>query len=244
MLIRRAPDLRYSEVTPRSIYLSRRQLLTGASALLLTGSAASGAKLVGAKSGFSTSETQTPLKDVTGYNNYYEFGTDKQDPEKNAQEFKTSPWQVVVGGMCSKPAKYDYDKLTKLAPLEERIYRLRCVEAWSMVVPWIGFPLSALIKLAQPLSKATYVAFETYYDERQMPLAKASRIPLPYREGLRMDEAMHPLTLLSFGLYGETLPPQNGAPCGLWCHGSTASRASSPSSRSHSRTNSRTPRGA
>jgi methionine sulfoxide reductase catalytic subunit len=222
MLIRRAPDLRYSQVTPRSIYLSRRQLLTGASALLLTGSTASGAKLVGAKSTFSTSESQTPLKDITGYNNYYEFGTDKLDPAKNAQEFRTSPWQVAVGGLCSKPATYDYDKLLKLAPLEERIYRLRCVEAWSMVVPWIGFPLSALIKLAQPLSKATYVAFETYYDARQMPLAKASRIPLPYREGLRMDEAMHPLTLLSFGLYGETLLPQNGAPVRLvvpWKYG-------------------------
>ena len=140
MLIGRAPDLRYSEVTPRGIYLSRRQLLTGASALLLTGSTASGAKLAGAKSGFSTSETQTPLKDITSYNNYYEFGTDKQDPEKRAEEFKTSPWQVVVGGLCSKPTKVRH-RLTahKLAPLEERIYRLRCVEAWSMVVPWIGF---------------------------------------------------------------------------------------------------------
>jgi methionine sulfoxide reductase catalytic subunit len=222
MLIRRAPDIRYSGITPRALYMSRRQLLTGASGLLLTGSAASGAKLAAAKSAFSTSEAQTPLKDITSYNNYYEFGTDKEDPARNAQEFRTSPWQVAVGGLCSKPTKYDYDTLIKLAPLEERIYRLRCVEAWSMVVPWIGFPLAELIKRAEPQSKATYVAFETYYDARQMPLATRSRLALPYREGLRMDEAMHPLTLLSFGLYGETLPPQNGAPVRLvvpWKYG-------------------------
>ena len=222
MLIRRAPDLRYSDVTPRNAYLSRRSLLAGASGLLLTGSAASAAKLNAAKSSFSTSEAQTPLKDVTNYNNFYEFGTDKTDPAKNAQGFRTSPWQVEIGGLCAKPAKYDYDTLVKVAPLEERIYRLRCVEAWSMVIPWIGFPLSHLINRAQPQSKAQYVAFETLFDQRQMPLAGASRMPLPYREGLRMDEAMHPLTLLTFGLYGETLPPQNGAPIRLvvpWKYG-------------------------
>jgi sulfoxide reductase catalytic subunit YedY len=186
--------------------------MAGASGLLLTGSAASAAKLSAAKSSLSTSEAQTPLKDVTSYNNFYEFGTDKTDPAKNAPQLRTSPWQVEIGGLCAKPAKLDYDTLIKLAPLEERIYRLRCVEAWSMVIPWIGFPLSHLINRAQPQSKAQYVAFETLFDQRQMPLASASRMPLPYREGLRMDEAMHPLTLLTFGLYGETLPNQNGAP--------------------------------
>jgi sulfoxide reductase catalytic subunit YedY len=223
MLIRKAPDLLYSEVTPKAEYLSRRRFLTGTAAgLALPGVAAYAAKLAAQKSSFSTTEQQTPLKDITTYNNYYEFGTNKEDPARYAKEFRTNPWQVSVEGLCSKPQKYDIDGLTKLAPLEERIYRLRCVEAWSMVVPWIGFSLSELIKRAEPTNKAKYVAFETYYDAKQMPLAKDARIPLPYREGLRMDEAMHPLTLLSFGLYGEMLPPQNGAPVRLvvpWKYG-------------------------
>ncbi|HYP07990.1 MAG TPA: protein-methionine-sulfoxide reductase catalytic subunit MsrP [Bryobacteraceae bacterium] len=223
MLIRRAPEVRYSEVTPRAAYMSRRRLLAGATAgLLLTGTDLSAAKLSGAKSQFSTSEPQTPLKDITTYNNYYEFGTDKSDPARNSGQFKTQPWQVTVGGLCNKPGKYDLDSLMKVAPLEERIYRLRCVEAWSMVIPWIGFSLSHVLSKAEPQSKAKYVAFETYYDGKQMPMAERSGIPLPYREGLRMDEAMHPLTMLSFGLYGESLLPQNGAPVRLvvpWKYG-------------------------
>jgi sulfoxide reductase catalytic subunit YedY len=223
MLIRRTPDILYSEVTPKNDYLSRRRFLTGAAgSLALLGTAAYAARLSAQKSSFSTTEPQTPLKDITSYNNYYEFGTNKQDPARYATEFRTHPWQVSVEGLCSKPTKYDIDALMKLAPLEERIYRLRCVEAWSMVVPWIGFSLAEIIKRAEPAGKAKYVAFETYYDAKQMPLAKDSRIPLPYKEGLRMDEAMHPLTLVSFGLYGETLPPQNGAPVRLvvpWKYG-------------------------
>jgi sulfoxide reductase catalytic subunit YedY len=223
MLIRRTPDILYSEVTPKREYLNRRRFLSGAAAALtLPGTAAHATKFEAQKSSFSTSEAQTPLKHITHYNNYYEFGTKKEDPARYAVEFRTSPWQVSLEGHCAKPKKYDIDSLIKLAPLEERIYRLRCVEAWSMVVPWIGFSLSEVIKRAEPTSKAKYVAFETYYDARQMPLAKDSGIPLPYKEGLRMDEAMHPLTLLSFGLYGETLPNQNGAPVRLvvpWKYG-------------------------
>lgn len=222
MLIRKTPDILYSEVTPRGEYLSRRRFLTGTAALAMPSAAAHAARLEAQKSSFSTSEPQTPLKHITNYNNYYEFGTNKEDPARYAVEFHTNPWQVSVEGLCSKPTKYDIDALIKLAPLEERIYRLRCVEAWSMVVPWIGFSLSEVIKRAEPTNKAKYVAFETYYDARQMPLAKDSRIPLPYKEGLRMDEAMHPLTLVSFGLYGETLPNQNGAPVRLvvpWKYG-------------------------
>ena len=213
MLIRRTPEFRYSDITPRAEYMNRRRMLTTTAAgLFLTGSGLSAAKLEAAKSKFSTSEELTPLKDITGYNNYYEFGTNKEDPARYATNFRTSPWVVTVGGQCAKPTKYDYDSLVKVAPLEERIYRLRCVEAWSMVVPWIGFSLSNLIAKAEPTNKAKYVAFETYYDGKQMPKARGSGIGLPYKEGLRMDEAMHPLTLLTFGLYGETLPPQNGAP--------------------------------
>jgi len=224
MLIRKAPEIRYSEVTPRAEYMSRRSLLASTAAgLLLTGSSASAAKLAPAsKSPLSISESPTPLEAVTGYNNYYEFGTNKEDPSRHATNFRTQPWQVTVGGHCSKPGTYDLDSLMKVAPLEERVYRLRCVEAWSMVIPWIGFSLANVIKRAEPLSKAKYVAFESYFDSKQMPLGRYAGIPLPYKEGLRMDEAMHPLTLLTFGLYGETLPPQNGAPVRLvvpWKYG-------------------------
>ncbi len=213
MLIRSAPDLKYSDVTSKKDFLDRRRFLASAAAgVALGGPAAQAAKLEARKSGYTVAETVTPLKAITGYNNYYEFGTNKDDPARNAGEFRTEPWQVSVEGHCAKPAKYDLDSLRKLAPLEERIYRLRCVEAWSMVVPWIGFSLSEVLKRSEPTSKAKYVAFETYYDSKQMPLAKGSRIPLPYKEGLRLDEAMHPLTLLTFGLYGEVLPNQNGAP--------------------------------
>ena len=223
MLIRRATDILYSEVTPKREYLSRRRFLDTAVALAFPNAIAhAAARLEAQKSPSSTSEPQTPLKHITNYNNYYEFGTRKEDPARYAQEFRTNPWQVSVEGLCAKPKKYDIDTLIKLAPLEERIYRLRCVEAWSMVVPWIGFSLSEVIKQAEPTNKAKYVAFETYYDTKQMPLGKDAGIPLPYKEGLRMDEAMHPLTLLSFGLYGETLPNQNGAPVRLvvpWKYG-------------------------
>jgi sulfoxide reductase catalytic subunit YedY len=170
-------------------------------------------KLTGlGKSPFSTTEKQNTFEDVTHYNNFYEFGTDKGDPAKNSRNFQTSPWTVSVEGEVSKPRKFSVDEILKLAPLEERIYRHRCVERWSIVVPWIGFSFSALAKLVEPTPKAQFVAFESYYDPRQMPQGKYAGIDFPYVEGLRMDEAMHPLALLCVGMYGETLPNQDGAP--------------------------------
>jgi sulfoxide reductase catalytic subunit YedY len=221
MIIRTHGGLRYSDVTPKTDYLNRRRFLAGAAGL---GSAAwAGARLDGVKkSPFSTGEKMTPYQDVTSYNNFYEFGASKEDPAIHAKDFRTSPWTVRIEGEVSKPLVLDLDAVLKTAPLEERIYRHRCVEAWSMVVPWIGFPLSALIQKLAPTSKAKYVAFETYFDNKQMPRAKFGGLPLPYVEGLRMDEATHPLTLLCVGLYGETLPNQNGAPLRLvapWKYG-------------------------
>jgi sulfoxide reductase catalytic subunit YedY len=162
------------------------------------------------------------LEDITHYNNFYEFGTDKEQPAVLAKNFKTTPWTVSVEGEVAKPKTYDLDAIMKLAPLEERIYRHRCVEGWSIVVPWIGYSLSTLIKLAEPTAKAKYVAFQSLYDPKQMWSPMRAGIPFPYVEGLRMDEAMHPLTLLSVGLYGEVLPNQNGAPVRLvipWKYG-------------------------
>jgi sulfoxide reductase catalytic subunit YedY len=149
---------------------------------------------------------------VTHYNNFYEFGTDKADPAKNAQKFNTSNWVVSVEGDVAKPRKFTLDEILKMAPIEERIYRHRCVEAWSIVVPWIGFSFSTLAKLVEPTPKAQFVAFQSYYDSRQMPQGRWAGIEFPYVEGLRMDEAMNPLTLLCVGMYGESLPNQDGAP--------------------------------
>ena len=164
------------------------------------------------KSSFSTSEKLNSFKDITTYNNFYELGTDKGDPAENAKYLTTRPWTVAVEGEVKKPKTYDIDALMKVAPLEERIYRLRCVEAWSMVIPWVGFPLSALVKLAEPTGNAKYIQFITLQDPKRMPGQKLPVLEWPYVEGLRMDEAMHPLTILGVGLYGETLPAQNGAP--------------------------------
>jgi sulfoxide reductase catalytic subunit YedY len=217
MLIRKPADLRYSDVTPREQYLNRRRFLAVGSAALgalaLPASGLATTKLSGyGKSPLSTTEKLTSLEDITHYNNYYEFGTDKEEPAKYANTLRTSPWTIEVGGLVDKPKTFDLDAVMKMAPLEERIYRHRCVERWSIVVPWIGFPLSALLKQVEPNSKAKYVAFQSIYDIKQMPRGKYAGIPLPYVEGLRMDEAMHPLALLTFGLYGETLPNQDGAP--------------------------------
>jgi sulfoxide reductase catalytic subunit YedY len=154
----------------------------------------------------------TPEGAVTTYNNYYEFGTDKGDPSKNSKNFVTSPWSVSVEGEVAKPRTFSIDEIMKLAPLEERIYRHRCVETWSIVVPWIGYSLATILKQVEPTSKAKYVAFQSYYDSKQMPLGREAGIELPYVEGLRLDEAMHPLALLCVGMYGETLPNQDGAP--------------------------------
>jgi sulfoxide reductase catalytic subunit YedY len=227
MLIRKPADLRFSDVTPKPLYVNRRRFLAGSIALGALGAMAGTARAGKLEDVKKTSynvgdEKVTPLEAITHYNNFYEFGTDKEDPVKNAQKFRTSPWTLKVEGEVAKPLTFDCDALFKIAPLEERIYRHRCVEGWSIVVPWIGFPLNALLKQAQPTSKAKYVAFETYYDSKQMLSSRAAGIDFPYVEGLRLDEAMHPLALLAVGLYGETLPNQDGAPVRLvvpWKYG-------------------------
>jgi sulfoxide reductase catalytic subunit YedY len=215
------PQIPYSEVTPKSLYLSRRSFLVGVPAAFLgarellspSASAQAAQKFANlAKSPLSTSEKQNSYNDVTTYNNFFEFGTSKDEPARLAKNFKTNPWVVSVEGEAARPRKFSIEEILKLAPLEERIYRHRCVEAWSIVVPWIGYPLSALLKQVEPTSNAKFVYFESYYDLNQMPEAKHAGIPLPYVEGLRMDEAMHPLALLCVGMYGESLPPQDGAP--------------------------------
>jgi sulfoxide reductase catalytic subunit YedY len=227
MLIRKPADLRHSNVTPKQFYLNRRRFLAAGSAIAgawaLPTPASATMKLNNVtKSSYTVNEKITPLADITSYNNYYEFGTDKGDPSHYANTLRPSPWQVVVSGLVNKPKTYDLDSIMKIAPLEERIYRHRCVEAWSIVVPWIGFPLAALLKQVEPNAKAKYVAFQTLYDPKQMPLGNRAGIELPFVEGLRLDEAMHPLALLAVGLYGETLPNQNGAPFRLvvpWKYG-------------------------
>lgn len=238
-------SLNEAQVTPELIYHERRSLLKqlgflGASALM------SSAISSNAKAAFFSNNTaifntkalayrkdtlnqaliKTPEQKVISHNNFYEFGSKKEQPAALSQGFKVEPWQLKISGACDHPITLDYDDLTKLFPLEERIYRLRCVEAWSMVIPWIGFPLASLLKKVMPNSKAKYVAFETLYEPEQMP-GQANRrlgggIQYPYVEGLRIDEAMNPLTLMSVGLYGKTLPPQNGAPIRLvvpWKYG-------------------------
>lgn len=230
MLNRKATDIRPSEITPSSVYQKRRTLIRAAA----VGGVAAAFPLVRwvgdmreaeaatnrvasklaplEKSDFSIAEEQTPYESVTRYNNFYEFGTDKEDPARYAGSLKTRPWTVRIDGEVKKERIFDIDELLKLAPLQERIYRLRCVEAWSMVVPWVGYSLSALIKRVEPTGNAKYVEFTTLHDPAQMPGQKSSVLDWPYTEGLRMDEAMHPLTLLTLGLYGEVLPNQNGAP--------------------------------
>jgi sulfoxide reductase catalytic subunit YedY len=226
MLIKKAGDILSSEITSKSLYLNRRKFLAGAAALAgaaIAGDkllelasprevAQAGTKLQTVKGPFTTSEKQTPYKDITSYNNFYEFGTDKYSPAELAKNFRTRPWTVSVEGLVQKPKKFDIDTLLKLAPLEDRIYRHRCVEGWSMVIPWVGCPLSALVNQVQPLSKAKFVEFTTIYAPDQMPGQKSRVLDWPYIEGLRLDEAMHPLAILCLGLYGETLPNQDGAP--------------------------------
>ena len=220
--------MRYSDVTPKHVYLNRRKFLAAgaatAAALTAPFSARATARLDGVrKSAYKPgNEAVTNAEIATGYNNFYEFGTGKSEPARLARNFKTSPWTIQIGGEVAKPKTLDLDAVMKLAPLEERIYRLRCVEAWSIVVPWIGYPLSELLKQVEPTGKAKYVAFESLYDSKQMLSQRAAGIRFPYVEGLRLDEAMHPLTLLTVGLYGETLPNQNGAPLRLvvpWKYG-------------------------
>src|SRR5258708_37739077 len=243
MLIKKASDIKPSEITDKQVYLNRRLFMKGA---ILAGTVAAtgliyrglnapppelpkGDKLETAKaatsaagnSGFTVNEKLTSLEDITNYNNFYEFSTSKGSVASEAKGFVTRPWSVVVDGLVNKPRRFDLDELLRF-PLEDRIYRLRCVERWSMVIPWIGFPLSLLLSKVEPTAQAKYVAFQTLYDPKRMPNQSTGVLDWPYVEGLRLDEAMHPLTILATGLYGETLPPQDGAPIRLvvpWKYG-------------------------
>lgn len=217
MLIRRPGDVAPSEITPKSVYLSRRELIGAAGALGLAASLPDevlAAKLKFAKSKFSTDEPQTKLSDIRGYSNFYEFGGDKTDPMRNAHRLTTSPWSVKIDGLVAKPQEISVEDIVKPAALEERIYRMRCVEGWSMVIPWVGFPLADLIKRVEPLGSAKYIVYEALVRPSEMvgQTGFFQMLPWPYVEALRLDEAMHPLTILAVGLYGETLPKENGAP--------------------------------
>ena len=228
MLIQRASDIPSSEITPENLYHNRREFIKTASAVL--GIAAAGsitsaepqAKKLGP---YDTVEKLTPYEDITHYNNYYEFGIDKSDPERNSKKFQPKPWTVKVEGMCSKPGSYAFEDLIKGITVEERIYRMRCVEAWSMVIPWQGVSLADVIKKLEPTSSAKYVEFKTLLDQNQYPEQRRSFFKVldwPYFEGLRLDEATNPLALFATGLYGKPLPNQNGAPLRLvtpWKYG-------------------------
>lgn len=215
--------LNWSDVTPKSAYLNRRDLMAGAGALALgTIAAPAVAGLMTVPSRFSTDEEPNTLEDITSYNNFYEFGTGKEDPSKNAQGLTVDPWSVKIDGLVDKPGDYDLADILSGVTLEERIYRLRCVEAWSMVVPWVGFELASLLERVGVQPSAKYVAFETLVRPEEMPGQNYPILEWPYREGLRLDEAMHPLTILATGLYGEQMPKQNGAPLRLvvpWKYG-------------------------
>jgi sulfoxide reductase catalytic subunit YedY len=226
MLIKRAPMFTASEITDYRLYLNRREFMVGAAALAIAPGVASAGAAGGAPTGqplpatknekFSIADKPTSFKDAATYNNFYEFGMDKEDPAKNAHLLKPRPWSVEVNGLVHKPKRFDIEEILRF-PLEERVYSLRCVEAWSMVIPWIGFPLAALLKQVEPMGKAKFVEFTTLKDPEQFPGQKpsffgGSAVEWPYVEGLRLDEAMHPLTLLTVGMYGQVLPNQNGAP--------------------------------
>jgi len=235
MLIKKATDIPSAEITPKSFYLNRRKFLLGAGAIagaalashklgqiiVPSSSVLAGTKLDASPSSFSTTEKQTPLNDITHYNNYYEFSTDKYEPADLAKNFNPRPWTIKVEGLVNKPKTFDIDTVLKMH-LEDRIYRMRCVEGWSMVIPWVGFPLSTLLGQVEPNSKAKFVEFTSLYDPKRFPGQQRNVLEWPYVEGLRMDEAMHPLTILAVGLYGETLPNQDGAPVRLvvpWKYG-------------------------
>lgn len=223
MLILRPSDIRPSEITPRDLWEGRRRFLAGGSALALGAALGGGWLAAGraeasplpaavAKTAFGAGEKPTPLADISSYNNFYEFGTSKGDPSLYAWKLPVRPWTVSLEGLVQKPRRLDIDDILRLAPLEERIYRLRCVEGWSMVVPWVGYPLARLLAQVEPLGSAKFVEFESFYDPTLMSRLYFSNLDFPYLEGLRLDEARHPLSLLAVGLYGEILPKQNGAP--------------------------------
>jgi sulfoxide reductase catalytic subunit YedY len=227
MLIRRPDDIPSSEITDESLYWDRRRFL-GTGAALLAGAAVPGllsacdASAKEVRPAGPREDELTPYDDVTSYNNFYEFGTGKEDPAKHAHTLRPRPWTVEVDGEVQRRQTFDIEDLRQRFPPEERVYRLRCVEAWSMVIPWLGFPLKDLLAAVEPTSNAEYVEFTTLYDTEQMPGQKRDVLPWPYVEGLRLDEAMHPLTLLAVGLYGKELPNQNGAPIRLvvpWKYG-------------------------
>jgi methionine sulfoxide reductase catalytic subunit len=242
MLIHKQSDIIPSEITSKETFENRRTLIKAAGASLLTASgiftgfisssanAASGRQKINAyaKSKYSTDEKLTPYDDITTYNNYYEFGTSKSDPSIESRLFKPAPWTVSIEGAVKKNKQIGIEDIFKLAPLEERIYRMRCVEGWSMVIPWVGFSLAKLIQWAEPTANAKYVEFTSLSDELMMPGQRVNILDWPYVEGLRMDEAMNPLTLLAVGLYGEMLPNQNGAPIRLvvpWKYGFKGAKA-------------------
>ena len=243
MLIKRPPDIRPSEITPPTVFRDRRRFMRESAGLATAAMLGGGLSLLGPRaagaiatdkdatgqklenvveSEYRVDEELTPYSKVTSYNNFYEFGTDKGDPKRYSGDFRPHPWTVKVLGECEKPGEYDYDDIVAPHRLEERIYRLRCVEAWSMVIPWVGIPLAAVLPRFAPTSRAKYVAFRTVFRPEEMRGQKRRNLDWPYVEGLRMDEAMHPLTLLTVGLYGEVLPNQNGAPIRLvipWKYG-------------------------
>jgi sulfoxide reductase catalytic subunit YedY len=244
MLIKKPDEIKSSEITDKKIYLDRRFFMRGAALAATTAATGllyrklnpapaekpQGEKLVTVEKsaaddrvseGFTVNEKLTSIEDITNYNNFYEFSTNKQSVASESRGFVTRPWAVAVGGLVNKPTTFDLDQLLKF-PQEERVYRLRCVEGWSMVIPWIGFPLAKLLEKVEPTSQAKYVAFQTLYDPKRMPNQTTGVLDWPYVEGLRVDEAMHPLSILATGLYGETLPPQDGAPIRLvvpWKYG-------------------------
>ncbi len=228
MLIKAASDIQSSEITPEPLYLRRREFIRLAGAALTVSAGgllvpAGQTDLQGIKPKVVTTvEPLNTFEQITSYNNFYEFGTGKNDPQRYAGRLKTSPWKVKIEGLCNKPAEYLLEDLIKPFQLEERVYRLRCVEAWSMVIPWVGIPLSSILTRAEPTAKATFVEFTTVLRPSEMPGQQDRVLEWPYREGLRMDEAMHPLTIAAVGLYGKTLMNQNGAPIRLvvpWKYG-------------------------
>jgi sulfoxide reductase catalytic subunit YedY len=244
MLIKKPDDIKSSEITDKKVYLNRRLFMRGAALAVTTAATGllyrklnpapaerpKGEALVTVENaaaderireGFTTNEKLTSIEDITNYNNFYEFSTDKQGVASAAKGFVTRPWTVAVDGLVNKPKTFDLDELLQF-PIEERVYRLRCVEGWSMVIPWLGFPLAKLLEKVEPTSQAKYVAFQTLFDPKRMPYQSTNVLDWPYVEGLRLDEAMHPLAILATGLYGETLPPQDGAPIRLvvpWKYG-------------------------
>jgi methionine sulfoxide reductase catalytic subunit len=235
MLIKKSSSLPASEITPKSLYMNRRAFLAGTTTLagmtLASGkfrdvispaaSASAAGKLNYTSGPFSTNEKQTPLQDITNYNNYYEFSTDKYEPAGLAKNFQTRPWTLRIEGLVKQAQTFDIDNLLKM-PLQERIYRMRCVEGWSMVIPWIGFPLKSLLDQVQPKTNAKFVELTSLYDPKRFPGQNRNVLEWPYLEGLRLDEAMHPLTILAVGLYGDVLPNQDGAPIRLvvpWKYG-------------------------